>query len=249
MPLSSLLTGLFAAIAIAGDQPAWAAAAVATTLAIVWCAVRRAILRCLPDRVHIVPVAAVDLLPATQAAIDGLTRAGFVPLGEAQRPNLVPAPTVLPFVHRDRGMLAAVYQRTATRPRTVVDVVTTFACGATLTTSDAREAATLPPAANRFLQVGRDGEVERLVALHQEGVSTLRAIGRRTTSTAAVTLAEFVHRLLAHVREQRDAFERAPSRTTAIALWRTLFGCRSHERALHEQLDGRPVPPLATTAH
>lgn len=249
MPLLSLLAALCTGIALAGGSPGAAASAVAAMLAMVWFAVRRSIARSLPDRAHVVPVAAVDLLPATAAAVDALAAAGFVPLGEAQRPNLEPAPVVLPFVHRDRGMLAAVYQLTEPRQRTVVDIVTTFACGAALTTSDAGDAATLPPAADNFLQIGRDAAVAALVALHQEGVSTLRAIGRRTTSTAAVSLADFVHRLLAHVRERRDAFDRAPSRTTAVALWRTLFGCRRHDRPLHEQMDRRSVPPFATTAH
>ncbi len=231
----SLLASSFAAVAA---TTAFAAVAAG------WLLARRSIARSLPTPARVLPMRAVDLLWSTRDAIDDLARSGFVPLGEAQVPNLVPAPVVLPFVHRDRGMLAAIHQFAGPHPHTVVEFVTRFACGASLSTSSAR-ASVVPLPPHCFLQLGPGDSVAQLLERHQEGVAVLRALGRRTRSTAAVTLGDFVQRMVTHVREQRDELQRSPTRATATMLWRTLFGCRRHTRPLHEQIGADTTPALA----
>lgn len=231
--------------AVWGALPGGAPAAIAVVATIVCLATARAIARSLPEHPRVEPAPPGDLLPGTLDAMRDLQALGFVPLGGAQVPNLHPAPLVLPFVHRDRGTLAAVHELRTPSPRTAVDFVTGFACGATLTTSNARDAATLPPPDGAFLQVRPGAAVADLAALHRDGVATLRAAGRRTNSTATTSLADFVHALLSHLRAQRDALDQAPLRIATIALWRTLVGCRHHARPLHEQLGGDATPALA----
>ncbi|MBL8748498.1 MAG: hypothetical protein JNK78_05010 [Planctomycetes bacterium] len=229
---------------LASPFAAGAAAVIFVVVAAAWLAARRSIVRSLPTPVRVLPMRAVDLLPATRDAVDGLARLGFVPLGEAQVPNLVPAPVVLPFVHRERGMLAAIRQFGGARPHTVTEFETRFACGVTLSTSSAGPSS-LPLPPHCFLQMGDGGSVAALLERHQEGVASLRAMGRRTRSTAAVTLGDFVHRMVTRIREQRELFERAPARTTALLLWRTLFGRGRHARPLHEQVGADSAPVLA----
>lgn len=247
-PLLSLLVTLGAALAMFASSAASVVIVTAAVLTVVWIAARRAIGRSLPERVRIEPASDFAESPATHDAIADLEERGFVRLGGPQVPNLRPAPIVFPLVHRERGLLAAVYQLRRPLPRTIVDLVTTFTRGEVLTTSNAREAATLPRAPEHFLQTKPSASVDALLALHQDGVATLRAIGLRTESTAAVSIADFVHALARHVHEQRDQLDQAPVRTTAIALWRTLFGCTLHERPLDRQLgDGRPVAANASS--
>lgn len=236
--LLSLLVTLVAGIALFGGVPGGGAIGIGVALTAVWFAASRAIARGLPEHPRIEPAPPGDLLPETIAAIGHLQRLGFVPLGGAQQANVVPAPIVLPFVHRDRGTLAAVQELRTPRGRVVVDFVTEFVCGAVLTTSNAREAATLPPCDGQLLQTVHGAAPDALSACHREGVATLRAMGRRTVSTADTTLADFVHRMVSHLRAQRDAFDDAPVRTTTVAVWRTLFGCRRHARPLAEQVAG-----------
>jgi len=247
LPLLSLLVTVVTGLAFWTGSFASAAIGVAVVATFVWIVARRALAKGLPERVRIEPASDFDELPTTGAAVDELLARGFVQLGAPQTVNLHPPLVLVPLAHRDRGVLAAVYQQNAPRPRTVVDLVTAFANGETLTTSSAREAATLPPVDRRFLQTLHDASIEELSVRHHDAIATLRAIGRRTESTAAVTLADFVHALARHVREQRDQLDQAPVRTTTIALWRALVGCRGHERPLAEQLsrDADATPATA----
>lgn len=235
MTLLSLLVMLFFGIAFFGDAPGLAAIVVLAVAAFVWSAVRRAIEQGLPQQPRIEPAPPGDLLPATLDLVQDLEALGFVALGGPHVANLKPAPIVLPFVHRERCTLAAIYELRTPQERTVLDLVTIFACGATLTTANAREAGVLPLPPQRFLQTRHGAAAATLFAAHDEGVATLRAAGRRPTSTASTTLAECLQRMLACLHDQRAGFDRAPVQMTATALVRTLFALDPFRRPLAER--------------
>lgn len=222
MPLL-LLVAMVALVGWVDGGPLPGLLAAALALAIVVRTVRRAIDRSLPREPSVEPLAEVDLLPATAARIRDLRALGFEPLGGPHVANLSPAPVVVPFVHRSAGVLAAVYQVRNPVERSVLDFVTTFASGAMLTTASSREAATLPLPPGCFLQTVHDADTAALLERHRQGMATLQHRGERPRATAATTLAEYLQRLVACLRDQRAAFERAPLRTTLTALLRSLL--------------------------
>lgn len=239
MALLSLLVSLFVGITLWGDSPGTAAAAVALVLAFVWYSVRQAIPRSLPTSPRLEPAPPRELRPETTFLIADLEALGFVALGGPHRANMQPAPLVLPFVHRELGVLAAVYDLDTPQERTVLDFVTPFVDGALLGTANAREAGCLPVPEHRFLQTRHGATATELLAAHHEGIAALRAAGLRSASTAGVTLASFLDAVTACLRAQREAFDRAPARTTTLALLRTLLPLDPHRRPLAEQLAAR----------
>lgn len=221
------LLGLLAVIAAiswsAGESPGQAAVALLILLAVVLVAVWRAIGRGLPREPWIEPYPDAEPLPATLRRCDELRALGFVSLGGPHVANLFPAPTVLPFVHRDAGVMAAVYELQVPAERTVLDLVTTFASGVMLTTASTREAGVLPLPPERFLQTRHGGSTADLFALHRDGIEALRAVGQQPASTKTISLAEILALMVATIRSQRAEFVRRPLLTTIRALVCVLF--------------------------
>ena len=158
---------------------------------------------------------------------------GFELLGEPFTVNQATPGVVMPFVHRRRGVLAAVYEFPG--GRTSTDLVTMFADGGMLTTAGVREAGCLPVPEAAWLQIAAGANAAELSALHEQGVVFARSRGREPMAATAVDEAQFEALLLGTLRRQRERFDRAPLRSSAVLMWRVLSGRSPHLRPLREQ--------------
>ena len=214
-------------------------------------AIGAAIAKGIPEGLSSDPIPDDEIEPEPFAAMHELLGLGFERLGPAFVCRTQQPVTVIPMVHPQARVHAAVYGFRHPLPRSACDFITLFANGTgSVTTASVPEAGTLPFPPEAFVQIVQ-GEASLRFRAHADALAVAARHGH-TGAELAADQAEFVAHMRTTLRRQRRAFVRSPLASTVRALWRAFTRRNPHlapladqpaaVRQLHRTGPGRAAP-------
>jgi len=226
-------------------------ALVALAMRVVLGMVRRSIEANLPRRVEWRRTEDPEFPEEATHQLARLRGLGFVPVDGIREVDLSPPALFVPMVSEKEQAYATVIVAGGTM--VAIDVVSMLVAGGSLTTASRIECGTLPAAPGLFSQIVADGEPVDLIPAHRRAGTALAELG---VEVRAVSVATFESDFQASFAKRRRAFDRAPMKIAAIALWRTIRKRNPHLVPLTEQTGalrlarrvGKRLQPRSATA-